>query len=656
MAMRKSTVMGVGLLAVLLAARPVAAQAPPAAGGAGAASSAANGGAAAGAAPGAAAAAPGFFKKCCMALDECRRKCCATPAGQMINSMTAPLSSFTGGIIPPFCPLMPSAADLAKPGVEGAASMAKKDALEAKARREAVRYLGTLDCRYYPEAEAALIAALRTDRIECVRLEAATGFANGCCCTKRVLEALEICVSGSERDGMPAERSYRVRDMAMIALDRCLACFHETIVEEEKKEKEREKELPIPKEVPKDIPPKITKADRELYERARQTLENYQPHFEVAQPAQLPKGQRSLFHILRYSAEGSPTTPAPVMMASSRTVMPMQTSQPEPVTAKRSQPQGRAELRPYNLVAAPASKEPPTPQAMVVREPDPIDMPPQPVEKAPAEPKQKPSPVPPTIVIREPEPTDPPPVKVVPPPMPEKLHAPEPVKKEAPIRPASLTPAPEPREVPSLKKVTPPIVEIPRLAEPVKTEAPAPPKIVIREPEPQDLPPLKVVTPRSIEAYPDEPLKVVTPHVNEQQPPLKVVTPHVNEQQPAAITPPVVPQPLKVAPEIGPGADSENAVKKLVDVALTGSTPGERQYAIAEFGKFDWTKNPPIVACLVKAARLDSDRNVRLDAIRQLAAMKVDLPYACDHLKYLTKDSDGRVSDEAKTALKKLGR
>ena len=37
----------------------------------------------------------------------------------MLNSLTAPMAQFTGGVIPSFCPITPSLADLMKPGVEG---------------------------------------------------------------------------------------------------------------------------------------------------------------------------------------------------------------------------------------------------------------------------------------------------------------------------------------------------------------------------------------------------------------------------------------------------------------------------------------------------------------------------------------------------------
>ena len=176
------------------------------------ASCAAPGGAVPAAAPAAAAAAgipgapapvaaepQGFFGKMCANLDACRRKLCLTPAGAMLNSMTKPLSAATGGIFPSFCPIVPSAADLQKAGVAGASDAIKKDALEAKQRREKVRFLGTVDCRYYPDAIGALTSALRTDGSECVRYEAALALNRGCCCNQKTIDALEASVSGPTR-------------------------------------------------------------------------------------------------------------------------------------------------------------------------------------------------------------------------------------------------------------------------------------------------------------------------------------------------------------------------------------------------------------------------------------------------------------------------
>ena len=166
----------------------------------------------------------GLIGKMCQAIDDCRRKICKAPCGQLINGMTAPISGLTGGVIPMFCPEMPGVKDLMKPGVMGEAAAVKKDALEAKARRQAVRMLGTVDCRYYADAADKLILALRTDGVECVRLEAAWALGSGCCCQPKVVEALDITVAGLETDGNPAERSPRVRDAAAAALANCLAC------------------------------------------------------------------------------------------------------------------------------------------------------------------------------------------------------------------------------------------------------------------------------------------------------------------------------------------------------------------------------------------------------------------------------------------------
>jgi hypothetical protein len=187
------------------------------------------------AAPAAAAAGGGnIWSKICLT-DEQKAKCkahlCASPLVQLLGGMLAPARAFSGGLMKPICPgpLTPNPADLAKPAdsAEGAAAKIKQDEANAKARRAAVRYLGTVDCRRYPEAEAALIASLRGDANECVRLEAALAFRNGCCCSKKVIEALTAAVSG-EKTADPAETSPRVRCVAAEALERCLASVCDT--------------------------------------------------------------------------------------------------------------------------------------------------------------------------------------------------------------------------------------------------------------------------------------------------------------------------------------------------------------------------------------------------------------------------------------------
>jgi hypothetical protein len=158
----------------------------------------------------------------------CRAKLCASPLGQLVSNASLPLGVLTGGIVQPLCP--PNAVnpeDLKKPATsaEGAAARIKADEAGAKARVAAVRYLATVDCHYWPEAELALASALRTDRNECVRLAAAQALATGCCCTKTTVEALSITVSGSNRDGNPAENCPRVKAAALVALHHCLDCL-----------------------------------------------------------------------------------------------------------------------------------------------------------------------------------------------------------------------------------------------------------------------------------------------------------------------------------------------------------------------------------------------------------------------------------------------
>ena len=108
--------------------------------------------------------------------------------GQMIGAMFRPMRLLSGGLMQPCCPTpnMANPNDLKKDAdtPAGAAARIKQEEADAKARRADVRYLGTVDCNRYPEAEKALIKALRTDRNECVRWEAALALGNGCCCTK----------------------------------------------------------------------------------------------------------------------------------------------------------------------------------------------------------------------------------------------------------------------------------------------------------------------------------------------------------------------------------------------------------------------------------------------------------------------------------------
>jgi hypothetical protein len=207
------------------------AQLPAAAGAAAAPAAAAGAPAAAGAAAGAAK--PGLFMRLLDAKAACRERLCRSQLGLLLNNTLKPIGAFSGGLVPELCPPIPTKEDLAKPATssEGAAARIKADEAAAKERRAAVRYLGTVDCHWWPEAEAGLITGLRFDRNECVRLEAALALSRGCCCTKKTIKALQNALMDNPEDGNPSENSERVRAAAHFALARCLACYAEVSIE-----------------------------------------------------------------------------------------------------------------------------------------------------------------------------------------------------------------------------------------------------------------------------------------------------------------------------------------------------------------------------------------------------------------------------------------
>lgn len=158
----------------------------------------------------------------------CKERFCRSTVAKFLQQAMAPARLLSGGNGGGCCPaVLPS--DLAQPAdsAGGAAARIKADEAAAKARRADVRYLGTVDCRYWPEAKAALINSLRADRNECVRFEAALAFQRGCCCNKDTIRALTIAVNCSDEDGNPREASSRVREAAMHALQHCVDTYCE---------------------------------------------------------------------------------------------------------------------------------------------------------------------------------------------------------------------------------------------------------------------------------------------------------------------------------------------------------------------------------------------------------------------------------------------
>jgi hypothetical protein len=146
-----------------------------------------------------------------------------SPLGELAGEMRRPLSTLTGGLVPSVKP--PVAAEITAAGPQGTAAQIQAIKLDAPKRVESVAQLSNLDIRYHPEAAVTLIAALRADPSECVRLEAARSMTTLRTCTKPIAESLRICVEGTQSDGNPAELSPAVRQQAALALSRCLSCL-----------------------------------------------------------------------------------------------------------------------------------------------------------------------------------------------------------------------------------------------------------------------------------------------------------------------------------------------------------------------------------------------------------------------------------------------
>jgi hypothetical protein len=147
------------------------------------------------------------------------------------HNLFTPIRGGAGPLLPPQpVEATPTKEDIARMVADGSrapaeilAAKIKMDEAQAKPRQAAVRYLATVDCHYYPEAETGLIAALRADRCESVRYEAAQAMATCRGTTSAMLEALQVASMGAETDGNPAETSERVRTAARNALNRALS-------------------------------------------------------------------------------------------------------------------------------------------------------------------------------------------------------------------------------------------------------------------------------------------------------------------------------------------------------------------------------------------------------------------------------------------------
>jgi hypothetical protein len=269
---------------------------------------------------------------------ENKRRClewfCQCPLGGLVNNMLRPMSAFTGGMIGPICPTVPTDEALRKlqedpakkGGPEDLAAQVKQSEAEAKARAAAVRYLATVDCSRFEGVDDALIKALLFDPNECVRWEAAKALQTGCCCNKKTIDALAIVAAGQggkvklggEERIVPIEKCARVREAAAIALERCVACFRETSSE------------PAPDRRP-DAPPAPTPApDRPptaLGQRPmNETLKDAEEALKVRRAAALPpSGSRGVFDLVNASMKSPPASVT--QTAASVALQPVQPSQ-----------------------------------------------------------------------------------------------------------------------------------------------------------------------------------------------------------------------------------------------------------------------------------------------------------------------------------------
>ena len=168
--------------------------------------------------------------------------------------------------------------------VEMAAATIKADEINADRRRAAVRYLGGVDCTFNPEAESGLLMALRSDRNEAVRYEAALALNNSWCWTRKTVDALNLAMTGSSADGYPTERSDRVRWASWEALSRYAAAINP----------------PQPKELPSQLPAvHVRPASGEVPPQAKT------PHYRLpgldqpTKPARVPEADISSLPPLR---------------------------------------------------------------------------------------------------------------------------------------------------------------------------------------------------------------------------------------------------------------------------------------------------------------------------------------------------------------------
>jgi hypothetical protein len=575
----------------------------------------------------------------------CRYEKCATPCGQFINKMTMPLAAFTGGIIPGFCPLMPSPAELADQGAVGAAAKIKAEEAQAKARKAAMRYLGTVDCMRFPDAQDALIMGLRGDTNECVRFEAALALGNGCCCTKATMEALSISASCSDRDGKPREYSDRVRAASASALERCLSCYVDPNPPKVEKVIEGK-----PEEGPKDLKPEelkvpgdkknVAEEDKDAVKNTSKEkaprpvgLEYYRKIESVPRNQIVEEGRRVM-------AKYNETTSAAAVLKRESSVIGMinqamtDTNATSSTVMENGVSTAKAEVvsaRPQNL------------WEMVTRSAEPTGV----ANHGKADVVVKSSVEPPTIMAKSAPITMP-----VPMPMPMPSHMdtmpvlPEPtIVKSEPVIIKPMKPAETGGygETGSIRPKTP--AELASQPHPANTNVVATPA---KTSAPNPLP-ATVTAKDSTKLTERESLKPVeTPKPIVAKPPEPVVA---KPAEPAAVKPaePAVAKPAE------PAVPTPTPLAQRVLTVMTEPNPASvRDQLAASLTKADFDSCPDITPVLVELARSSEADSTRKAAIQALVRNQVNSPAVLSTLEKLADDAPPTVRVEAAIGLARL--
>lgn len=621
-------------------------------------------------------------------LEACRYKKCATPCGQFLNKLTMPVAAMTGGIIPSFCPIMPSPAELAEQGAVGAAAKIKAEEAQAKARKAAMRYLGTVDCTRFPDAQDALIMGLRGDTNECVRYEAALALGNGCCCTKSTMEALSISASCSDRDGKPREYSDRVRSAAASALARCLSCFvdpnppkQEKIIEgkpEEGRPAERKPEelkgpatnntdetpvkdtVKIPaaptRPVGLDYYRKIESVSRQLIiEEARRVVDK---HEQLVMSQANGNRETSLVGIFNRALVDTNSVASPtgidggVPVAKAEVVSARPQNLWEMVTRSAEQPSHVTNLRTEATVKS--SIEPPTfVKSAPIPMPVPMPMPPR-VETMPNFPE-------PTVVKSEPMVVKPPmngPVIINGPAEPKIVKSePAVIKDSAPLPRIEVEPA---IPAPEVVKIEPAITK-PAPAAPVITNGPAEAKLAkVEPPVVKNLTPLPA--PAIREVAPARPKTIAElaaqPRGGNKSEPNQLPELVTGKDQSLieheSLKPIETAKPAKTKPAEPVGPTPTPLALRALTVLTEPGAPAVREQIAASLSKADFDSCPDIVPVMVELARANEPENTRKAAIQALVRNQVKSPAVISALEKLADEAPPSVRVEAAIGLARL--